>query len=82
MNSTADNDPRDHWDNPLATRYASAERTRLWSDNHRYRLWRQTWLALAVALSIAGVLILVIVKREHQRMKQEQALIDEESAGA
>ncbi len=39
-------------------------------------------MPLAVALSIAGVLILVIVKREHQRMKQEQALIDEESTGA
>ncbi len=38
----------------------------------------KTWLALAVALSIAGVLILVIIKREHGRMKQEQALIDQE----
>ena len=47
MNPQRPTDPRDVWDNPLATRYASAEMTRLWSDNHRYRLWRETWLALA-----------------------------------
>ena len=41
----------------------------------------KTWLALAVALSIAGVLILIIIKREHRRMKQEQALIDQERIG-
>jgi adenylosuccinate lyase len=48
-------DPRDHWDNPLASRYASAEMTRLWSDNHRYRLWRETWLALAEAEAELGL---------------------------
>jgi len=47
--------PRDVWDNPLATRYASAEMTRLWSDNHRYRLWRQAWLALAEAEAELGL---------------------------
>lgn len=41
------NQDRDRWDNPLAARYASAEMTGLWSDNHRYTLWRQVWLALA-----------------------------------
>jgi adenylosuccinate lyase len=48
-------DPRDRWDNPLAARYASAEMTRLWSDNHRYRLWRTTWLALAEAQAELGL---------------------------
>jgi adenylosuccinate lyase len=48
-------DPRDLWDNPLAARYASSEMTRLWSDNHRYRLWRQTWLALAEAEAELGL---------------------------
>ena len=48
-------DPRDRWDNPLATRYASAEMTRLWSDNHRYLLWRKTWLALAEAQAELGL---------------------------
>jgi adenylosuccinate lyase len=55
MNSQRPLDPRDVWDNPLATRYASAEMTRLWSDNHRYRLWRQVWLALAEAEAELGL---------------------------
>lgn len=40
----------------------------------------KTWLALVVALSIAGVLILVIIRREHRRMREEQALIERERA--
>ena len=55
MISDADSDPRDRWDNPLASRYASAEMTRIWSDNHRYRLWRETWLALAEAEAELGL---------------------------
>ena len=55
MNSQRPLDPRDVWDNPLATRYASAEMTRVWSDNHRYRLWRETWLALAEAEAELGL---------------------------
>jgi len=50
-----DADPRDRWDNPLASRYASAQMTRIWSDNHRYRLWRETWLALAEAEAELGL---------------------------
>jgi adenylosuccinate lyase len=48
-------DARDRWDNPLAARYASTEMTRLWSDNHRYRLWRQAWLALAESEAELGL---------------------------
>jgi adenylosuccinate lyase len=48
-------DPHDRWDNPLAARYASAEMTRLWSDNHRYGLWRRAWLALAEAEAELGL---------------------------
>ncbi|NCA11809.1 adenylosuccinate lyase, partial [bacterium] len=29
--------------------------TRLWSDNHRYRLWREAWLALAEAEAELGL---------------------------
>jgi adenylosuccinate lyase len=54
-NSDTLTDPRDRWDNPLASRYASAEMSRLWSDNNRYRLWRQTWLALAEAEAELGL---------------------------
>jgi len=42
----------------------------------------KTWLALVVALSIAGLLILVIIRREHRRMKEEQALMRAEREGA
>ncbi len=55
MNPDHNTGPRDIWENPLAARYASAEMTRLWSDNHRYRLWRQTWLALAEAEAELGL---------------------------
>ena len=55
MTSASSPDPRDRWDNPLASRYASAEMSRLWSDNHRYKLWRQTWLALAEAEAELGL---------------------------
>ena len=55
MNADIRTDPRDVWDNPLASRYASSQMTRLWSDNHRYKLWRQSWLALAEAEAELGL---------------------------
>jgi adenylosuccinate lyase len=51
----ADDAARDRWDNPLASRYASKEMARIWSDNHRYRLWREAWLALAEAEAELGL---------------------------
>ena len=48
-------DRLDVWDNPLATRYASAEMAAIWSDRNRYRLWRQAWLALAEAEAELGL---------------------------
>jgi adenylosuccinate lyase len=55
VNSDLSTPAKDIWENPLAARYASAEMTRLWSDNHRYKLWRQTWLALAEAEAELGL---------------------------
>jgi adenylosuccinate lyase len=55
VNSDLPAGPKDIWENPLAARYASAEMTRLWSDNHRYKLWRQAWLALAEAEAELGL---------------------------
>jgi adenylosuccinate lyase len=55
MNSEPATDPRDTWENPLASRYASREMARLWSDNNRYRLWRRAWLALAEAEAELGL---------------------------
>jgi len=49
------NHDRDRWENPLAARYASAEMTGLWSDNHRYSLWRRVWLALAESEAELGL---------------------------
>jgi adenylosuccinate lyase len=48
---------RDRWENPLAARYASTEMTRLWSDSHRYSLWRRVWLALAESEAELGLAI-------------------------
>jgi len=55
VNADAPDDARDRWENPLASRYASAEMARIWSDRHRYRLWRETWLALAEAEAELGL---------------------------
>ena len=37
---------RDVWENPLASRYASAEMATLWSAEHKVRLERHLWLAV------------------------------------
>jgi len=55
VDSQHPHDPHDVWDNPLATRYASAEMTAIWSDRNRYRHWRRTWLALAEAEAELGL---------------------------
>lgn len=47
-------DPQ-HYDNPLITRYASAEMSRLWSPDHKFRTWRRLWVALAEAQSELGL---------------------------
>ncbi|MFM9058794.1 MAG: adenylosuccinate lyase [Planctomycetaceae bacterium] len=73
MNADHHPDPRDLWDNPLAARYASAQMTRIWSDNHRYRLWRQVWLALAEAEAELG---LPITPAQLAEMRAHLATID------
>jgi adenylosuccinate lyase len=40
-------DPHAQYANPLASRYASQEMIRLWSEQNRIGLWRQLWIALA-----------------------------------
>ena len=47
-------DPQ-HYDNPLITRYASAEMSRLWSPEHKFRTWRRLWVALAEAQAELGL---------------------------
>jgi len=40
---------RDSFENPLGTRYASAEMGRIFSDRFKYTTWRRIWLAIAEA---------------------------------
>lgn len=43
------------YQNPLVSRYASAEMSRLWSDDRKFRLWRILWVALAEAEAELGL---------------------------
>lgn len=42
-------EPRDRYENPLLTRYASAEMSRIFSPDFKFRTWRRLWIALAEA---------------------------------
>ncbi|MBN1442122.1 MAG: adenylosuccinate lyase [Planctomycetes bacterium] len=48
-------DAHDIYRNPLAERYASPEMLRIFSDDSRYRTWRELWIALAEAEMELGV---------------------------
>lgn len=45
------------YQNPLNTRYASAEMSRLWSEQVKHSLWRKLWVALAEAQQELGLKI-------------------------
>ena len=42
-------DDRASFQNPLVTRYASAEMVAIWGSENRYSTWRRIWIALAEA---------------------------------
>lgn len=46
------------YENPLIHRYASAEMSRLWGDQTKFRTWRQLWVWLAEAEAELGLPIL------------------------
>lgn len=48
-------DDQQHYDNPLIARYASAEMSRLWGPERKFRTWRRLWLALAEAQAELGL---------------------------
>lgn len=50
-------DPYAQYDNPLVTRYASAEMASLFSPRTRIRTWRRLWVALAEAERELGLAI-------------------------
>jgi adenylosuccinate lyase len=45
----------DRYQSPYSWRYASAEMRYIWSENHKRRLWRRLWVALAQAQSEYGL---------------------------
>lgn len=45
------------YENPLTRRYASAEMSRLWGDQTKFRTWRQLWVWLAEAEAELGLSI-------------------------
>ncbi|MCA9126715.1 MAG: adenylosuccinate lyase [Planctomycetales bacterium] len=61
------------YDNPLISRYASREMSRLWSTEERSRLWRQLWIILAECEQELG---LPITDQQIEQMKQHETDID------
>lgn len=45
----------DRYENPLISRYASAEMSQLWSDQRKFSTWRRLWVALAEAEQELGL---------------------------
>lgn len=45
----------DQYENPLISRYASPEMSRVWSPRQKFRTWRRLWVALAEAEAELGL---------------------------
>ncbi len=65
------------YSNPLATRYASNEMQRAFSDEKRFKLWRKLWIALAESEMELG---LQITQEQVDELKQYAEEIDYELA--
>ncbi len=63
----------DTFENPLATRYASAEMSRLWSPQRKFSTWRRLWVALAEAEAELG---LPIAKKQLDALRAKVDDID------
>jgi adenylosuccinate lyase len=44
-----------HYDNPLITRYASAQMSEIWGPQRKFSTWRKLWVALAEAEAELGL---------------------------
>ncbi|HUT09679.1 MAG TPA: adenylosuccinate lyase [Thermoguttaceae bacterium] len=66
------------YQNPLITRYASAEMSEVWSPQRKFSTWRRLWVALAEAEAELG---LPISARQIQQLKEHVDDIDFEAAG-
>ena len=47
----------EQYENPLISRYASDEMSRLFSPQHKHSTWRRLWIALAEAEAELGLAI-------------------------
>ncbi len=63
----------DTFENPLATRYASAEMSELWSPQRKFSTWRRLWVALAEAEAELG---LPIAKKQLDALRAKVDDID------
>ena len=70
---------REHYENPLITRYASAEMSAIFSDDKKFRLWRRLWIALAESEKELG---LPITQQQIDEMKKYAETINYEVAEA
>lgn len=61
----------DRYENPLLTRYASAEMAGIWSARRKHSLWRHLWVALAEAEQALGLEI------SDQQLAEMRASVDE-----
>ncbi len=67
----------DQYDNPLVARYASAEMSRLWSPQRKFRTWRELWVILAEE---EGALGLGIKREQIESLKAHVDTIDFDAA--
>ena len=65
------------YQNPLTTRYASAEMQRAFSDDKRFKLWRKLWVALAESQMELG---LNVTQEQVDELKEYAESIDYELA--
>ncbi len=66
-----DTPQRPEYKHPLSERYASAEMLRVFSPDHRYRVWRTLWLSLAEAEAELGLDISEAAIQEMRRARDE-----------
>lgn len=69
----------DHYTSLLASRYASAEMSAIFSPYSRYTTWRQLWIALAKAQKQLG---LTISQEQIEEMQEAYHSIDFAKAAA
>jgi adenylosuccinate lyase len=69
----------ERYENPLISRYASEEMSRLWSEQRKFSTWRRLWIALAEAQQELG---LPITAEQIAEMRAHVDAIDFDAAAA